>query len=134
MTGDSTALRLLADAVLLTHALFVAFVVLGLALILAGKWRSWRWVCNPWFRWAHLVAIGVVVVQSWLGLICPLTTLEMALRQRAGDASYAGSFVAHWLESILYYRAPWWVFVVAYTAFGLAVVATWIWVRPRRFA
>jgi multisubunit Na+/H+ antiporter MnhB subunit len=130
---DSPTLFLLAaDAILLLHALFVGFVVVGLVLILVGKARAWSWVRNPWFRVAHLVAIGVVVLQSWFGAICPLTTLETTLRSRAGEAAYAGSFVAHWLEILLYYRVPPWVFVVCYTAFGAVVVASWFWVRPRR--
>lgn len=121
---------LAADAVLLLHVLFVVFVVIGLLLILAGKLLSWAWVRNWWFRVIHLAAIGVVVLQSWLGVICPLTKLEMYLRGKAGDATYAGSFVAHWLESILYYRAPAWIFAACYTAFAVIVVLSWIWVRP----
>lgn len=126
--------RIAADLVLLVHAVFVAFVVLGLAAILVGKLRSWAWVRNPCFRVAHLAAIGVVVLQSWFGVICPLTKWEMALRGRAGDAVYAGAFIAHWLESILYYRAPAWIFAAAYTIFGVLVAISWYWVRPRPFS
>lgn len=123
-----------ADMLLVTHALFVAFVVFGLLLIVAGKLFSWSWVRNPWFRMAHLAAIGVVAIQSWLGIICPLTTWEMVLRRRAGDTFYSGSFIAHWLDELLYYQAPDWVFIVGYTVFGSAVLATWLWIRPRPFA
>jgi len=122
-----------ADLLLLTHVLFVAFVVFGLVFILVGKFRGWSWVHNPWFRLIHLGGIGIVVLQAWLGVICPLTTWEMALRERAGDTVYAGSFIAHWLETILYYQAPPWVFVAAYSLFGTLVVVSWFWVRPRRF-
>lgn len=132
MTSTTTYL-LAADALLVTHALFIAFVIFGLLLTLAGGALAWRWVRNPWFRLAHLVAIAVVVLQSWIGMICPLTTWEMALRAKAGGATYAGSFVAHWLGELIYYQAPAWVFAVAYTAFGLLVVASWFWVRPRPF-
>lgn len=132
---NSKVLYLLAaDAILLLHALFVAFVIMGLLLIFVGKFLSWSWVRSPWFRWAHLIGIGVVVIQAWLGVICPLTIWESALRSKAGDAVYAGSFIAHWLEALLYYRAPEWVFVAAYTAFGLLVGISWFWVRPRPFA
>ena len=127
------AYRLAADAVLLIHAGFVVFIVIGLLLILAGRLYSWRWVGNPWFRLLHLIAIGVVVLQSWLGVVCPLTTWEMALREKAGGAVYAGSFIAHWLESMLYYRAPAWAFITIYTVFGLLVLASWHWVKPRPF-
>lgn len=122
-----------ADAILLLHALFVVFVVTGLLLIWVGHALGWCWVRNPWFRVMHLVAIAVVVIQSWLSIICPLTTIEMTLRSRAGDATYTGSFIAHWLEAALYFQAPAWVFMVCYTAFGALVVASWFWVRPRSF-
>lgn len=125
---------LAADLLLFSHVLFVAFVVFGLALIWVGKVLAWDWVRNTWFRLAHLAAIGIVVLQSWAGVVCPLTTWEMALREHAGDAVYTGSFISHWLESILYFRAPAWVFSVCYTAFAAIVVASWYWVRPRRFA
>ena len=125
---------LAADLILLGHVLFVAFVVLGLALILIGKPLDWSWVRNPWFRFGHLAAISIVALQSWLGRICPLTTWEMALRARSGEGVYSGSFVTHWLESLLYFQAPEWVFTVCYTAFAAIVIASWFWVRPRRFA
>ena len=127
---SQTFYLLAADMLLLTHVLFVAFVVFGLLLILAGKLFSWGWVRNRIFRLAHLIAIGVVVVQSWFGVICPLTTWEMALREKAGDVFYGGTFMSHWLETILYYNAPAWVFVVCYTIFGLLVAVSWFWVRP----
>lgn len=120
-----------ADLALYLHVAFVAFVVLGLLLILAGGWLGWPWVRNGWFRIAHLSAIAIVVVQAWLGIICPLTTLEMWLRAKAGDAVYPGSFIAHWVDKILYYEAAPWVFTLCYTVFGALVVATWIWIRPR---
>jgi hypothetical protein len=122
--------RLAADLVLLLHVFFVLFVVAGLALVLAGGVGDWQWVRNRLFRILHLAAIGVVVLQSWLGAICPLTTLELSLRARAGDATYSGSFVAHWLEEFLYYEAPAWVFALVYTAFGALVAASWYIVPP----
>jgi hypothetical protein len=45
---------------------------------------------------------------------------------------YTESFVAHWLARVLFYDAPWWAFVVAYTAFALLVVGLWVFVPPRR--
>lgn len=131
---NSTVFYLIAaDTILFTHVAFVAFVIFGLLLIFTGKLLSWSWVRNPWFRRAHLIGIVVVVLQAWLGVICPLTTWEMALRSKAGDAVYSGSFIAHWLETLLYYQAPAWVFVVCYSAFGSLVVLSWFWVRPRPF-
>lgn len=124
---------LAADLVLITHALFVVFVVVGLILILIGGFCSWLWVRNLWFRLSHLIAIGVVVVQSWLGAICPLTTWENALREKAGEVGYQDTFISYWLEKLLYYQLPQWIFVVLYTLFGALVLVSWFWVRPRSF-
>ena len=129
---DTNQLYLVAaDATLFIHVLFVVFVIFGLVMVFAGKLFSWSWVRNRRFRIAHLAAIGIVVLQSWFSVICPLTLWEMNLRGKAGDATYPGSFVAYWLETLLYYRAPEWVFILAYTLFGVLVVVSWYWVRPR---
>ena len=124
---------LAADAILFVHVLIAAYIVFGLILIFIGKALSWGWIANPWFRLSHLLAIGIVVIESWFGVICPFTTLEMYLRSQAGDAVYAGSFISHWLEQILYYQAPAWMFIVAYTLFAAVVLASWYFIRPRPF-
>ena len=123
-----------ADAILVTHALFVVFVVLGLVLIFVGRLLSWLWIRNPWFRIAHLFGIVVVVLQSWFGVICPLTTWEMNLRSKAGETAYEDSFVVYWLNELLYYQAPSWVFIICYTAFGGLALSSWFLVRPRKFS
>jgi hypothetical protein len=129
-----TFYSLIADAILIGHLLFVVFVVLSLILVFIGGYLSWRWVRNPWFRVTHLLGIGVVVVQSWFGIICPLTIWEMELRSKAGETIYAGSFLTHWLGELLYLQAPWWVFVACYTVFGGLVLSSWFLVRPRAFS
>ena len=122
---------LLADLVLLCHAGFIAFVVFGLLLILAGGVLRWAWVRNRWFRAAHLAAIAVVVLQAWLGVVCPLTDLENYLRRQAGRPVYEAGFIADHLHRLIFFEAPAWVFTLCYTLFGLGVLAT-IWlVRPR---
>jgi polyferredoxin len=119
----------LADIVLALHVAIVVFVIGALVLVVAGNLRHWQWVNRLWFRVAHLAAIAVVVGESWFGLVCPLTSWEMWLRARAGTSTYAGSFIEHWLQRLLYYDAPGWVFTLAYSLFGLLVAATW-WYYP----
>lgn len=121
---------ILADLILVTHALFVAFVVLGLVVILLGKYLSWGWVRSWWFRVIHLLAIGIVMAESWLGLICPLTEWENRSREAAGGSAYASSFIQHWLHEILFYDFEPWVFTVAYTVFGTLVLIAWLLVPP----
>jgi polyferredoxin len=72
----------------------------------------------------------VVVAEAWLGLVCPLTTLEMWLRSHAGARTYGGGFIEHWLQQLLYYDAPPWAFVLGYSLFGALVVATWWYFPP----
>jgi len=127
-----TLFQLLSNAVLVLHLGIVAFVVLGLVLVVAGNLRRWRWVNRPWFRLAHAAAIGVVVLESWFDITCPLTTLEMWLRSKADAPTYAGGFIEHWLQLLLYHDAPPWVFVLAYSLFGLLVLASW-WLYPPEF-
>ncbi len=128
---NSNSLFLIAaDATLFSHFLVVCFVILGLILIFMGKILRWRWVRNRWFRLTHLVTIGVVVVQSWFGIVCPLTTLEMWFREKAGETVYSSTFISHWIGQLLFYEAPLWVFAICYTLFGLLVLVSWFWVRP----
>ena len=122
----------LADLVLLIHFAIVLFVVGGLLLIVLGNFLRWSWVNHWWFRAMHLLAISVVVLESWLGIECPLTTLENWLRLQAGQGVYQGSFIQHWVHSVMFYQAPGWVFALAYTLFALAVVAAWWRWPPQR--
>ena len=124
--------QVLANLVLAVHVAIVFSVILALAAIVLGNLlRRWRWVNAWWFRLLHLATIVIVVAESWAGITCPLTTLEMALRARARAETYAGGFIEHWLQGLLFFRAPAWVFTASYTAFGLAVLATW-WLWPPR--
>jgi hypothetical protein len=133
VSTDSVLLfRLLADAVLLVHLAFVVFVVVGLVLIVAGNLRHWNAVNGFGFRVAHVAAIGVVVLQSWLGQACPLTLLESWLRVRAGGTAYGSGFVEHWVHRILFYEGPEWLFTIAYSLFGLLVALAWWYFPPRR--
>ncbi len=123
---------ILADLVLVVHGLYVGFVVIGFVLILLGLARGWQWVRQPALRSAHLAAIGIVVVQVWFGIDCPLTTLESFLRLKAGEAGYGTSFIQHWLYRLLYYRADTRVFGVIYSLFGAAVALVWWFAPPTR--
>jgi len=122
--------RLLADFVLIVHFGIVLFVLLGMLLTLIGLAARWRWVHNFWFRTAHLITIVIVVLQAWLGVVCPLTILENGLSERAGRQGYAGGCVVHWLGRVLFYDAPSWLFTMLYTSFGALAVATVVFGPP----
>lgn len=126
--GDRSGAVTAADGVLLTHFGFVAFVVVGLALVWLGAALGWRWVRRPLFRYAHLAAIALVAFEAILGITCPLTVLEDALRGASGTSS----FVARWVRGILYHDLPEWVFTVAYVTFAAATAWTLHAVPPDR--
>lgn len=117
--------RLAADAVLLAHLAFIVFVVAGALLV--ARDRRWAWLHLPAAAWGAYAELTATV--------CPLTPLENALRQRAGDAGYAGGFVEHYLIPLVYPPGlepehQRWIgaFVVA---LNLALYA-WAWRRARR--
>lgn len=130
MPSPATAARL-ADAILALHVGVVAFVVLGTVAIVVGGIRRWRWVRGRRWRTTHLALVAFIALQAWLGRLCPLTAWEQALRAQAGQGAYATSFVEHWLSRLIFFHAPWWVFVAAYSAFVLLVAACWRLVPPR---
>lgn len=84
--------RLLADAVLILHGLFVAFVVFG------GPLALWRWR----LAYLHLPALAWGAMVIGMGWICPLTPLEVSLRQQAGQQGYAGGFIEHYVLAVIY--------------------------------
>ncbi|MEK9133411.1 MAG: DUF2784 domain-containing protein [Pseudomonadota bacterium] len=127
-----TLWRILADLVLVIHAAYVLFVVGGQALIVIGWIRAWEWTRCRVFRLLHLAAIGLVMLEAWLGIHCPLTVLENFLRLQAGAAAYENSFIGHWLRWVIFYDAPEWIFALIYTVFTALVILTWLAYPPRR--
>ena len=84
--------RFLADALVMVHLAFIAFVVLGGLLVL---WKRW---------WAalHVPAIAWAVWIEWSGSICPLTPWEQVFLQQAGESGYGGGFIEHYLIPMIY--------------------------------
>lgn len=129
---------LLADVVLLIHFAIALFIVWSLPLILIGGARGWRCVRRPWFRFTHAGLMGFVLLESLLGMFCPLTTWESALRQSAGEGGpgEGRSFIAHWAGKLLFHDFDEWVFTLAYILFFAAVIAAFYWVpvemKPER--
>jgi polyferredoxin len=118
----------LADALLVIHAAFVAFVVGGILATWAGLVLGRPFARNPWFRGLHLGAIAFVVAESVLGYACPLTVWEDALRGAAQDRG----FIERWIHAWMFWDWPAWVFNAIYVAFGALVAATWWRFPPRR--
>lgn len=114
--------------VLALHLAIIAFNVAGCVLIPLGAWRGWRWVRGLWWRLAHLLSLAVVAVQAMLGRACFLTIWQGEL---SGNAQVQ-PLIEEWMNRLIYWSFPLWVFAVAYVAVLVYVIALWIWVRPRR--
>ncbi len=84
--------RLLADFVLVSHFLFIGFVIFGGLFVLRF----------PWMALAHIPVACWGIFIELTGGVCPLTTLEVEFRHAAGDAGYADSFIEHYLLPIIY--------------------------------
>ena len=121
---------LAADAILIIHFAFVLFVVLGLGAIWIGWIRKWRFVRRVWFRAAHLGCMGVVVLESVFGIVCPLTTWEKNLRHAVGADIYEETFMQHWVHKAMFFQLPPAVFTAMYILFFLAIVLSLIVVKP----
>jgi len=84
--------RIAADSILLLHLAFTLFTILGGLLVLR----------RPSLLWVHLSAVLWGVAIEWADWVCPLTPLENFLRERGGEAGYAGGFIEHYVALILY--------------------------------
>ncbi len=120
-----------ADILLIGHFVYVLCVVVPTPLIIIGGMVGWSFVRNSWFRNLHLGMIGIVVVQTLLGIFCPLTVWEDDLRMEAGEMRYGGSFIEHWIGRFLYYDFPPWVFSAIYLVYGFLVIGLYFAIPPQ---
>lgn len=117
-----------ATIVLALHVAIIAFNVAGCVLIPVGAWRGWRWVNVFWWRLAHLLSLAAVAVQAMLGRACFLTIWQDDL----SGSAHVQPLIAGWMDRLIYWSLPLWIFAAAYVVVFAYVTALWIWVRPRR--
>lgn len=147
---------LLANVIVFLHVLFVGFVVVMVPVILIGWWRKWQWVRNFWFRLIHFLMITIVVVETVVGVPCPLTIWERDLRLAGGqlefernedgsykkteegygilksNSEYDRDFVARLLNRIIFYNdVSVAVLEKCYYGFGALILLTLFLVPPR---
>ena len=102
---------MITDALLLVHFSLAAFITLGFFIIPIGYKLGWNWIKNRNLRLLHLCLMGVITVETFVGLTCPLTVLENMFR----DVDYSSSFMSYWIAQILYWDWPSQVFVILYS-------------------
>jgi hypothetical protein len=123
---------LLADLILALHLAYVAYILLGLVLTLVGVGRGWNWVRNPWFRFTHLAAILIVVLELLFKTNCPLTVWEVELRSLAGQPVSEATFVGRLMHYLLFVAVPGWMAPAIYIGCALLIALTFVLAPPRR--
>lgn len=123
--------QLLATAILVVHLSVVAFNVGGLVLVPMGGGLGWRWVRLYWLRILHLLSLALVALQALFGRACFLTIWQFAL-QSGGRQEQPAPMIAAWINRLLYWPLPHWVFVAAYVAVFAYTILLWRWVPPVR--
>ena len=119
--------NLLADIVLSLHLAIAAFITAGLILIPLGGFRGWAWVRYRRFRFLHAGLMVFVAIEALLGIACPLTVLESALRQQEAP----DYFLADLMHRLLYWDAPLELFLALYLLCALWVLVLWKWIPPQ---
>jgi hypothetical protein len=117
-----------ADLVLLVHALWVIFMVGGIVFTFAAWFRKslFEWAR---FRTAHLLGLLFTASMGIFGWNCPLTNLESALRSEGSKAAYPGSFLAYYLDKVVYWEITQSTITALTIVLALFVVVTYL-VRP----
>jgi hypothetical protein len=126
---------ILADLVVAIHVSYIAYVVLGQLLIILAAPMKWQWARNPWFRFTHLAAIGIVAYEAIRNLRCPLTVWEEQLRALAGQ-SFNGSetFMGRIMHDLMFIEnQPEIFFTTMYIGVLVLVVQGLVMYPPRMF-
>ena len=117
----------LGQVILAVHLAVIAFNIAGLVLTPIGAWLGWGWVRIRAWRALHLASLAVTAAQALLGRACFLTVWQGEL----SGASQA-PLIERWVNRVIYWPLPVWVFAAAYVAVFLYAAALWWLVPPRR--
>jgi Protein of Unknown function (DUF2784) len=120
---------ILAEFILAAHIAVILFNIFGLIAIPLGGFYGWRFVRVRWWRLLHLVLLGIVALQAVAGRACILTLLQAAA---ANGAASPTPLIVGWVNRMIYWPLPLWVFAVLYLViFGYALALLWL-VPPAR--
>lgn len=118
----------LSQAILALHLAVIAFNVAGLIAIPLGGVLNWRFVRVGWWRALHIASWAVVALQAVLGRACFLTLWQ----DQMSGAVAQPPLIERWVERVVYWPLPIWVFAAIYLTLFAAVLAMWFVVPPRR--
>ena len=119
------------EAILVFHVAIITFNVVGLIMIPLGSWLGWRFVHILWLRLPHLGLLAAVAGQALAGRACILTIWQINL---AGHNETVPPLIMLWLNHLIYWNLPFWMFTLIYVLVFAYVIALWILVPPRHSA
>ncbi len=119
---NGLAYNLAADAVVVVHFGWILFLIGGSAVGRRARWAMWL----------HIGALGYSLFLQIFSWICPLTYLEVWFRSRGnGDRNYSGSFIAHYLERLIYYQiGPEWILFLTGIVIGISAAVYYRTIGP----
>jgi hypothetical protein len=120
MYDDMHAEAMLAEVILAIHLIVIAFNGLGLVIVPLGGLLGWRIVRVAWLRLLHLALLAIVVGQALAGRACILTIWQDDL---TGQGSSPPPMIMKFIDGLIYWDLPLWVFTIIYAAAFLYVVA-----------
>lgn len=112
--------------ILAIHLGVIAFNLFGLVAVPLGAWRGWRFVRGPWWRCLHILSLVVVAGQAVAGRACFLTLWQDAL---SGTGTSGTPLIARWINGVLFWPLPLWLFAILYVAI-LAYAVALLWLVP----
>ena len=123
-------LYFISDIVLILHFCIVIFIILGFFLVPIGYKLNWEWLRNVKLRSLHLGLICLVALETFLGVKCPLTIIEIKLN----NLNYSKTFIAYWISRVLYWDLPTQFFIVLYSLCVLWAILMWTIFPPKKFS
>jgi len=117
-----------AEAVLAAHVAVILFNVFGLIVVPIGAARGWRFVHIAWWRVLHVALLAAVAAQALASRACFLTLWQSDL---AGFAASPTPLIESWVDWLIYWKLPIWIFAALYTIVFVYAVAL-LWLVPLR--
>jgi hypothetical protein len=112
-----------ADLVVIVHFLWILFLIFG---VFPGR----RYGLVKIIHLAGLIFAVIIEISGWY---CPLTYLEVWLRQRREPSlSYSGSFIVHYIERLVYLELPSALIFVLTIAIAALSLYLYFLKKPRR--
>jgi hypothetical protein len=124
----ASATALLAEVVLAAHVGVILFNVFGLIVVPIGAARGWRFVHIAWWRVLHVALLAAVAAQALASRACFLTLWQSDL---AGFAARPTPLIESWVDRLIYWKLPIWIFAALYTIVFVYAVAL-LWLVPLR--